>query len=60
MSECQNCKNLTARVAALEKALERYGRHDYQGGCPTIFDESLCTCGLAAARAASPTGGGDE
>lgn len=58
-----NYEVATARVAALETALRRYGRHD--GGCQFIEPCGIgdcncrgqkCTCGLTAALAEPPEG----
>lgn len=39
-----------ARLAEAERVIAEYATHSQ--GCPVIFDDSLCTCGLTKARAA--------
>jgi hypothetical protein len=48
-------ERLRTRVEALEKALNRYGKHD--GLCGIVGGYGYCTCGFDDARAALVKGG---
>lgn len=40
--------DVDARIAELEKALEKYGWHD--SACDFLLDKLECTCGFEAAK----------